>query len=177
MWEETRRLVFTAQLPLMDKLRYTRYRIHSWPVPVNGLGHTLQVQIPEDVAVDAQCGRIFEPHDCTGNKSAICCSSPIYGRGCLLCTRGILNGDVTQRASCLFTAARETNLEGYAEEVATAMYAIGTYGEGCSIHFRGEPEIRQYMEIGIFILRVAADCQVQGQDWTIPGGWPICRLS
>ena len=25
------------------------------------------------------------------------------------------------------------------------------------------------MEIGIFILRVAADCQVQGRDWTLPG--------
>ena len=25
------------------------------------------------------------------------------------------------------------------------------------------------MEIGIFILRVAADCRVQGRDWTLPG--------
>ena len=27
VWEETQRLVFTAQLPLMDKIRYARYRI------------------------------------------------------------------------------------------------------------------------------------------------------
>ena len=52
VWEETRRLVFTAQLPLMDKIRYARYHIRSWSVPVNGSGHTLQVQTPEDVAVD-----------------------------------------------------------------------------------------------------------------------------
>ena len=31
VWEEIRRLVFTAQLPLMDKIRYARYRIRSWP--------------------------------------------------------------------------------------------------------------------------------------------------
>ena len=49
------------------------------------------------------------------------------------------------------------------------MYAISTYGEGYSIHCRGKPEIRQNMEIGIFILRVAADCRVQGRDWTLPG--------
>ena len=165
VWEETRRLVFTAQLPLLDKIRYARYRIRSWPVPVNG---TLQVQTPEDVAVDTQRGRIFEPHECAGNKPAICRSGPIYGRGRLYCTRGILNGDVTQRASCLFTAARETSPEGYAEEVAPAMYAISTYGEVYSIHCRGKPEIRQNMDIGIFILRVAADCRVQGRDWTLP---------
>ena len=32
-----------------------------------------------------------------------------------------------------------------------------------------ENDIRQNMEIGIFILRVAADCRVQGRDWTLPG--------
>ena len=69
----------------------------------------------------------------------------------------------------MFTAALETSPEGYAEEVAPAMYAISTYGEGYSIHCRGKPEIRQNMEIGIFILRVAADCQVQGRDWTLSG--------
>ena len=87
----------------------------------------------KDVAVDTQRGGIFAPHNCTGNKPAICRSGPIYGRGRLLCTRGILNSDVTQRASCLFTAARETSPEGYAEEVAPATYAIITYGEGYSI--------------------------------------------
>ena len=141
----------------------------QWPVPVIGSGHTLQIQTPEDVAVDTQRGGIFEPHDCAGNEPAICRLGPIYGRGRLLCTRGILNGDVIQHASCLFTAARETSPEGYAEEIAPAMYAISTYGEGYSIHCRGKPEIRQHMEIGIFILRVAADCRVQGQDWTLPG--------
>ena len=118
---------------------------------------------------DTQRGGIFEPHDCAGNEPAICRSSPIYGRGRLLCPKDILNGDVTQRASCLFFAARETSPEGYAEEVSPAMYAISTYGEGYSIHCPGKPEIRQNMEIGIFILRVAADCQVQGRDWTLPG--------
>ena len=91
VWEETQRLVFTAQLPLMDKIRYARYRIRSWPVPANGSDHTLTVQIPEDVAVDTQRGGIFEPHDCAGNEPAICRSGPIYGKGRLLCTCGILN--------------------------------------------------------------------------------------
>ena len=68
----------------------------------------------------------------------------------------------------MFTAARETSPEGYAEEVAPAMYAISTYGEGYSIHCRGKSELRQNMKIGIFILRVAADCRVQGRDWTLP---------
>ena len=114
VWEETQRLVFTAQLPLIDKIRYARCRIGSWPFPVNGSGHTLQVQKSEDEAVDTQRGGIFEPNDCGGNKPAICRSGPIYGRGRLLCTRGIVNGDVTQRASCLFTTAWETSPEGYA---------------------------------------------------------------
>ena len=59
--------------------------------------------------------------------------------------------------------------EGYAEEVAPAMYAISTCGEGYSTHCRGKPEIRQNMEIGIFIIKVAADCRMQGRDWTLPG--------
>ena len=86
VWEDTRRLVFKAQLPLMDKIRYAHYGIRSWPVPVNGSRHILQVQTPEDVAVDTQRGGIFELHDCTGNEPAICRSGPIYGRGRLLCT-------------------------------------------------------------------------------------------
>ena len=69
--------MFTAQLPLIDKIRYARYSIRSGPVPVNGSGHTLQVQTPEDVAVDTQRGRIFEPHDCAGNEPSICRSGPI----------------------------------------------------------------------------------------------------
>ena len=116
VWEETRRLVFTAQLPLMEKIRYARYRIHSWPVPVDGSGHTLQVQTPKDVTVDTQRDGIFVPHNCAGKEPAICRSGPIYGRGRLLCTRGILNGDVNQRASCLFTPAREISPEVYAEK-------------------------------------------------------------
>ena len=120
------------------------------------------------VAVDMQRGGIFEPHDCAGNEPAICRSGLIYGRGSLFCTRGTSNGDVTQRASCLFTAARETSPEGYAEEVAPAMYAISTYRGGYSIHCRGKPE-RQNMDIGTFILRVAADCRVQGCEWTLHG--------
>ena len=169
VWEETQRLVFTAQLPLMDKIRYARYRIRSWPVPANGSDHTLTVQIPDDVAVDTQRGGIFEPHDCAGNDSAICRSGPIYGKGRLLCTRGILNGDDTQRASCLFTAARETSPAGYAEEVAPALYVISTYGEGYSLHCRGKSEKRHTFEVGLYLLRVAADCRVQGRDWTLPG--------
>ena len=49
------------------------------------------------------------------------------------------------------------------------MYAISTYGERYSIHCRGKPEIRQHMESGIVILRVAADCRAQGQYWTLIG--------
>ena len=47
VWEETRRLVFTAQLPLMDKIRYALYRIRLWLVHVDGSGHTLQLQTPK----------------------------------------------------------------------------------------------------------------------------------
>ena len=57
-------------------------------------------QSPKDVAVDTQRGGIFEPHNCADNKPAICRSGLIYNRGRLLCTRGILDGDVTQRARC-----------------------------------------------------------------------------
>ena len=34
---------------------------------MNGSVHTLKVQTHEDVAVDTQCGGIFEPHDCAGS--------------------------------------------------------------------------------------------------------------
>ena len=61
VWEETRRLVLTAQLPLMDKIRYARYRIRSWPFPVNGSGHTLHVQTPQDVAVDSNVAEYLNP--------------------------------------------------------------------------------------------------------------------
>ena len=110
--KETQHFVFTAQLLLVDKIRNARYRIRLWPAPVNGSDHNLQVQTPEDVAVDTQHGRFFEPHNCASNELTIC----------------ILIGDVAQRASCLFIAARETGPEGYAEKVAPAMYAISTYG-------------------------------------------------
>ena len=136
----------------MDKIRYARYRIRSWPVPANGSDHTLNVQIPEDVAVDTQRGGIFEPHDCAGNEPAICRSGPIYGKGRLLCTLGILNGDDTQRASCLFTAARETSPAGYAEEVAPALYVISTYGEGYSLHCRGKSKNDTPLRFGLYLL-------------------------
>ena len=88
---------------MVHLLQYRFVAIH-----VNGSGHTLQVQTPEDVAVDTQRRGIFDPHDCAGNEPAICCSGSIYGSGRLICTSG-LTGDVTQRTSCLLTAARETS--------------------------------------------------------------------
>ena len=49
------------------------------------------------------------------------------------------------------------------------MYVISTYGEGYSLHCRGKSEKRHTFEVGLYLLRVAADCIVQGRDWTLPG--------
>ena len=96
VWEEYDRLVFSAQLPLMDKTRYARYTIRAWPVPDNGTDQATQVLIPSDVAVDTVNGGIVEPHQCLGTEPAICRAGPVYTKGRLLCARGVLSGHWTR---------------------------------------------------------------------------------
>ena len=169
MWEDQNKLVFKAELPLVDETEYLRYRISSWPVPRNTSDYTLQIQVPSAVAIDTRHGGIFEPHTCIGNQPGICRAGPIYGAGRLLCARSILNGDSNHYQSCAVTVTRVDAPIGTVKEVTPTIFVLLSFGETYSVHCPKKPERANYLPLGIYTLRVAATCQVRGKEWLLSG--------
>ena len=106
LWQEDGLLVFRASLPLIDRHKYLRFHIHTWPIPGNTSQFTIQLQTPHDVAFHTTTGGIFTPRGCIGSNPAICRTGPIYNRNSMQCPRGILTGEKSLRAFCAVTIAR-----------------------------------------------------------------------
>ena len=169
MWEDRNKLVFKAELPLVDETEYLRYRISSWPVPRNTSDYTLKIQVPSAVAIDTRHGGIFEPHTCIGSQPGICRTGPVYGAGRLLCARSILNGDSNHYQSCAVTVTRLENQLGIVQEVTPTIFVLLSFGEMYSVHCPKRHEKANYLPLGIYTLCVAATCQVHGKDWLLSG--------
>ena len=169
LWEDSERLVFEAELPLINNVNYLRYRIWTWPVPQNDTQYTVKLQSPEDVAVDTRTGGIFEPHSCLGANPAICRTGPIYGQGRLMCPRGILNGNTQQRQVCEVTVSKLNSPEGFAHELIPGLFVVFSYGEEYVVYCPARPEHRDYLETGLFKIKVEPGCRIVGKDWTIHG--------
>ena len=103
----------------MDKTRYARYTIRAWPVPDNGTDQATHVSLPSDVAVDMVNGGIVEPHQYLGTEPAICRAGHVYTKSKLLCARGVLSGDSTQRASCSFISVTQLLKQGCTSSLLT----------------------------------------------------------
>ena len=79
MWQDGTQLVFTADLPLIDNVKYLRY--HLWNLPIiapNASGYSLQLQVPTDLAYDMLSGNMFIPQDCLEHGTCICKPGAVF---------------------------------------------------------------------------------------------------
>ncbi len=128
MWEEVGRLVFRAELPLIDDRKWLRYRIRTWPVPQKNATHQLQLEVPGDVVVDTGTGHIFLPQECAGHDPAVCRTGPIYDQEHLQCPRGVVSGLWEQRRDCKVTIIKVQDNADVVQEVTPGMAVISTWG-------------------------------------------------
>ena len=167
LWSDEERLVFEVGIPFVNNVEYLRYRIWTWPVPQNTSDFAIQMQSPADVAVDTQSGGIFEPNSCIGTRPAVCRTGAVYGKGKLLCPRGIISGDFNQRKHCKLTVTQKQDEDSFATELIPGLFVIYTIGEDYVTYCPGEPEQRRQLVMGLYQLKVRAGCRIVGRDWTI----------
>ena len=169
MWEEANRLVFRAALPLTADRSYLRYRMHTWPVPHSGEKYTVQLQAPQEVALDTENGEMFVPHSCQGHDPAVCLTGPTYGVGSFLCPRGILTGVPVQRRLCDVTAMRWNTSADLVNEVVDGMFAILTRGTDYTVNCPDQREGYHHLDLGLYLIRIGARCRITSKAWTLRG--------
>ena len=133
MWEEANRLAFRAVLLLTADRSYLRYRIRTWPVPLSGGKYTVQLQAPQEVALDTPNGEMFVPHNC--HDPAVCRTGPTYKVGSFLLPRGTLTCVPARRRLCDVTAMRWNTSADLVNEVVDGMFAILTRGTDYTVNF------------------------------------------
>ena len=169
MWEDSARLVFKAELPLISDTHFLRYRLRTWPVPGNESGMVVKLQVPADVAQDTSSGGMFEPSACLGRRPAICRTGPVYDRSSFQCPRGVLTGDEKLRKQCRVTVTRTQQRATVVEEIIPGIYIISTPGESLSLHCVGKDETRIMLIPGVHGVQLAANCRLRGKGWEMAG--------
>lgn len=169
VWGDIETLVYSAKLPLVDDVNYLHYKIQNWPAPYNITGLSIQLEDIGDVGFDTEGGGMFKPHSCTGREPMICRTGPIYDLSRMQCPRGILTGDVKERAECKVTVRRTTKTPTAIEEVGLGEFVVVTWGEQYSVHCQGQGERRDVVSPGVYYVQVPDECTVKGPGWTISG--------
>ena len=169
IWEEDRRLVFKAELPFTNEMRYLRYFILTWPIPAISRKYNIQLQVPKDVAIDTKTGGLFQPTACLGNRPSICRTGPVYDRARLQCPRGIIAGDQKLRNQCRVTISKLSEATATAQELTPGTIVFYTNGETYSLYCAGRTERRITLSAGLYVTRLNATCQIQGDGWSATG--------
>jgi hypothetical protein len=168
VWEETTRLVFSVEIPLVDNVNYLRYRMRTWPVANADATSTVQIQLPEDVAMDTQRGGVFEPKGCIGDHPAVCRTGPVYSQGHLLCARSVISGDTAQRSECPIEI-RTTNVTELIEEVKPGLFIMFSLGDNYRLFCPGQTEETETVPIGLYKIVLKPGCRMSAKNWQITG--------
>lgn len=168
LWEEGRRLVFKAELPLTNDMHYLRYYIWTWPIPVESSKYNVRLQVPTDVAVNTKTGGLFEPTACQGHRPSICRTGPVYDRTRLRCPRGIIIGDDSLRKQCTVVVSK-VKTTATVQELTPGTLVIYTTGETYSLYCDGHAERRVSLKKGLYVIRLNSTCWIHGDGWTVTG--------
>ena len=168
MWKDGLSLVFTADLPLTENVKYLRYFFWTWPI-ANAKGYTVQLQVPDNVAYDTQSGDMFIPQSCVGNNPSVCISGPIYNEYGLLCPRGILTNKISHRKQCFVTVRRHVPPEYAIRELKAGMFAVLSQGEEYHCYCPGKPGVIGHLTTGLYVFTVQPGCRISGTSWTLRG--------
>ena len=169
MWEDKEALVFTADLPLTDRVKYLRYHLWSWPVAHNASGYSLQIQVPTDLAYDTEGGDMFIPHDCLGRDPSICKTGPVFTKDGLTCPRGILTNNQALRNTCQVTINRSPGGTNIIRQLATNTFVMLSQGESFNVFCPGVPSEAGLLSYGLYVIHVLAGCRISGKVWTLHG--------
>ena len=169
MWEDESKLVFKAELPLIDNISYLRYKLRSWPIPGNATNVWIKLQVPPDVAFHTETGGLFQPTACQGIKPTICRTGALYDRSTFQCPRGILTGETGLRAQCKVSLMRSVREENLVSEISPGTFIISTSGGTFSMLCSGKSEQRILLTPGSYLIPISPNCQMRGQGWVITG--------
>lgn len=167
-WENKRWLVFMAALPVSTDGSFLRYRIRTWPILSGNGNSTIQIEAPNDVALDTTTGEGFIPHSCVGVRPAICRPGAIVHPTNMMCPRGIINGDERQRRRCRVKIRSEEDGQ-FVDEFQPGNYAVRTRGETLIVYCPRTPEQRRPLVSGTYILTVKPGCRVASNSWMVTG--------
>ena len=162
-------LVYRVKLPLVDKQRYHRYHIATWPVPYAGKDYSIQLQVEhEHVGMNTANGGIFHPVGCVGWQPMVCRTGPIYSANRWGCSRTLISGVKRQRHQCQ-VIIRKTEKRTEITEISYGEYILVTWGETVVTRCTGKGSTRQTIKAGTYVVVVPALCIIMGDGWTLTG--------
>lgn len=167
IWADDDTLVFRVALPLIGSKQYIRYNIESFPVPLKD-NATVQLNVTGSYGYDTVTGDMFVMNKCTGDHPIVCDASVMYNSNGMLCARGIISGDVSNRDECP-AIIRKVKNQTIISTLGLNNYIVVTWGELVVTRCSGRPEMKSVLKRGIHHILLNHTCTLRGVSWKIEG--------
>ena len=159
-------LVYAIDIPLTDRISYLRYRIDTWPVPINN-NTTKELIVCNDIAYNTETGDIFPTGQCKGKNPVVCPSSPLYTEQYFRCERGLIAGHMADAQHC----AVRTN-EGIVSAqlyLSQSTWILITPQDTIELHEQEKPPRKYRLMNGVYEIRLPARSTLRGTGWKVTG--------
>ena len=167
LWSSDKTLVYRVSIPFVDRKKYLKYSIESFPIPLND-SNMAKLQIHGSYGYNTVTGDMFTLEQCMGNSPMVCDASVVYNNQGMKCARGVISGDTGHRDTCpvdITKALKQTVVKN----VGLNNYVVITWGELVTRHCEGMPESKIEMLMGVHHVSVNASCTLTGKSWKLVG--------
>ena len=166
LWQNTDKLLYKIELPLIAPRPYLLYQVMTHPVPISNSSYTIHVQLESSYAIDTVSGNLFVPQRCLGHDPTVCQTGPEYGPSMLTCARGLITNQTELMKTCKVEIKDYTG-ESVIKLVDINQYAIASFGENLVVRCPGETEQHFRMSKGTHNVTCLKPCTISSSGWTV----------
>jgi hypothetical protein len=166
LWQESNKLLYKIELPLIAPRPYLLYNVLSHPVPITNSSYTIHVKLEKSYAIDTVSGNLFVPQKCIGHQPTVCQTGPEYGPTLLKCARGLLTNQSSLIKTCK-VEVKDYSGEPLVKLIDVNQYAIASMGEDLVVRCPGRTEMHIPLPRGTHNVTCMSPCTITGAGWTI----------
>ena len=157
-------LVYQTILPGVSEIRYLRYKINYYPIPLDN-EYLRQVVGRTDIVLDSVSSASFVPMHCMGERPTVCAA--VVESIAPTCESNLLTGHPPQGCGVRITARGNRTCEVYREEIQLSTVVIVPYVPiETTLRCPGRhPEQTEYSQPTI--LSFPRGCTLQSKTWKV----------
>ena len=164
MWDEGDKLFYRVEIPAVDRTKYLFYKLNYFPVVLSDslIG---KVKGNNDIAINTESGRTFEPNYCYGKNPRIC--MPQKENLTPTCEYGLITNSSVN--DCKIEISKRHNQTSDVYPLNDGHFVIVAY-QNVEIITRclGKPPIKETI-FGSTIYFIPGDCKLETNEWSLSG--------